>query len=165
MNMSGLHVTTPTDTTIVMTRSFNAPRRLVWDAMTKPELMQQWMFMPPGWAWATCEMDVREGGKYRWAWNGPDGKVAMTISGVHKEVDPPQRIVHTERMEMSQCGPVGELLATLELTEKGGVTHMKMTLAFDSKQARDGALASGMEHGMEAGYKNLDSQFAASLGA
>jgi uncharacterized protein YndB with AHSA1/START domain len=165
-----LRVATPTDTTIVMTRTFDAPRRLVWEAMTKPELVRRWMFYPPGWSWATCEMNVRVGGEFHWAWNGPDGQLAMTIRGVHREVDPPSRIVHTERMEMAPgagpCAPGDgspepwELLVTLELTDQGGVTAMKMTLAFGSKQARDAALASGMEQGMEAGYTNLDALLA-----
>ncbi len=161
-----LNVTTPTDLEIVMTREFDAPRQLVWDAMTRPELMRRWMFMPPGWTWAECEMDVRVGGKFRWAWNGHDGAIAMTISGEHREVNPPAKIVHTERMEMgpgqSDCGPscdnneVWELLSTLELTEVAGRTRMRMTLLFPSKQARDAAVASGMEHGMAAGYDSLD---------
>jgi len=163
--LSMLQVATPTDTTIVMTRTFEAPRRLVWEAMTNATLVQKWMFCPPGWSWATCEMDVRVGGVYRWEWNGPDGQIALTIHGVHREVDPPRRIVHTERMEMApgaggcpgdESAEPWELLATLELTEESGVTLMTMTLSFGSKQARDMALASGMEHGMEAGYKNLD---------
>lgn len=166
MITAGLKVATPTDTTIVMTRSFNAPRHMVWDAMTTPDLVQRWMFCPPGWSWAECEMDVRVGGEYRWAWNGPDGRIALTIWGVHREVNPPSRIVHTERMEMGPgavgCGSEGgsaepwELLATLELAERSGVTSMTMTLAFGSKEARDGALASGMEQGMEMGYQQLD---------
>lgn len=108
---AGLKVTTPSDLEIVITRSFNAPRPLVWEAMTKPELVRRWMFCPPGWSWAACEMDVRVGGKYRWTWNGPDGRLAMTISGVHREVQPPSRIVHTELMEMAAgagpCAPDG----------------------------------------------------------
>jgi uncharacterized protein YndB with AHSA1/START domain len=170
MTTAGLKVSTPTDTTIVMTRSFNAPRPMVWDAMTKAELVRRWMFCPPGWSWAACEMDVRVGGKYRWEWNGPIGQLALTIRGEHKEVQPPARIVHTELMEMApgagECGPEGgcpepwELVATVELTEKEGVTSMKMTLAFGSKPARDAALASGMEQGMEAGYQGLDAHLA-----
>jgi uncharacterized protein YndB with AHSA1/START domain len=121
-------------------------------------------------------MDVRVGGRYRWDWNGPDGRLALSIFGVHREVNPPARIVHTERMEMGPgagpCGTEGgggseggdggctaepwELLATIELVEKGAVTSMTMTLSFGSKQARDGALASGMEQGMEIGYSQLD---------
>lgn len=161
-----LQVATPTDTTIVMTRKFDAPRRMVWDAMTRADLVRRWMFCPPGWSWATCEMDVRVGGAYRWEWNGPDGDLALTIRGVHREVDPPNKIVHTELMEMAPgagpCAPDGgppepwELVATLELTDTDGGTAMKMTLAFNSRQARDTALASGMEQGMEAGYQQLD---------
>jgi len=161
-----LSVTTPSDLELVMTRVFNAPRRLVWDAMTKPELLKQWMFTPPEWAWAECEMDVRVGGKFRWVWNGPDGQVALSIWGEHREVVPPERIVHTERMEMGpgagDCGPGGEcsepweLLATVELTEQGRQTQLRMTLLFPTKEARDGAAASGMEHGVSAGYDRLD---------
>lgn len=175
MTTAGLTVSTPTDTTIVMTRTFYAPRRLVWEAMTRAELVRRWMFCPPGWSWAKCEMDVRVDGEYCWEWNGPDGKLALTIRGVHREVDPPARIVHTERMEMAPgagpCAPDGgapepwELVATLELSERAGVTTMKMTLLFDSRQARDAALASGMEQGMEAGYRNLDAYLASGAAA
>ncbi len=166
MITTGLKVATPSDTTIVMTRSFNAPRQLVWNAMTDPALVKRWMFCPPGWSWATCEMDVRAGGAYRWAWNGPDDRLALSIWGVYREVTPPARIVHTERMEMGpgggECGETGgcpapwELICSLELSEQVGVTRMTMTLAFGSKQARDAALQSGMERGMEAGYVQLD---------
>ncbi len=161
-----LQVTTPTDLEIVMTRTFDAPRRLVWDAMTRPELLRRWMFVPPGWKWAECEMDVRVGGKFRWAWNGPDGKPALTIRGEHREVSPPARIVHTERMEMGPgaggCGSDGEaadaseLVVTLELTEQGGRTHLKMTVLCPSREVRDSVIASGMEQGVAAGYDTLD---------
>lgn len=160
MNPKGLQVSTPTDTTIVLTRSFNAPRRLVWEAMTEPAKVRRWMFAPPGWTMATCEGEPRVGGTFRMAWNDENGNPSLLIHGVNKEVILHERIVHTEIMEMGCGGPIGELLATIELTEKGSVTHMRMTLAFDSKEARDGALASGMEHGMEAGYKQLDAMLA-----
>lgn len=172
MKPVGLKVTTPSDLEIVMTRSFNAPRERVWDAMTRPDLMQRWMFTPPDWSWTRCDMDVRVGGEFHWEWAG-GGNHAMTISGVHKEVVPPAKIVHTERMVMGPgagpCGPEGgsvdpwELLATIELTESHGQTHLKMTLLFPSKQARDGALASGMEHGVSIGYDRLDEIFAAHM--
>ncbi len=156
---ASLAVSTPTDTRIVMTRSFNAPRHLVWKAMTDPEMLPRWMFAPPGWTMTTCEGDVREGGAYRWAWTDETGQQALLIHGVYKEVTPPERIVHTEIMEMGCGGPIGELLASIDLTESGGITRMRMTLDFDTKEARDGALASGMEHGMEIGYKQLDAMF------
>lgn len=158
---SSLRVETPTDTTIVMTRSFRAPRELVWKAMTDPEWIPRWIFAPPGWTMTTCEGEPRVGGRYRWAWNDEHGNPALAIHGEFTEVSPPHRLTHTETMEMGACGIVGTLLATIELTEEAGVTHMKMTLTFDSRQARDGALASGMERGMEAGYRNLDALLAA----
>jgi uncharacterized protein YndB with AHSA1/START domain len=166
-----LQVLTPTDREIVMTRNFDAPRHLVWNAMTRPELIRQWMFTPQDWAWADCEMDVRVGGKFRWAWNGPDGRLALSIWGEHREVSPPVRIVHTECMQMGPgAGGPGsdganaepwELLATLELTEHKGQTLLRMTLLFPSKEARDGALASGMERGVSAGYDRLDQKLPA----
>jgi len=167
-----LKVTTPSDLEIVMTREFDAPRRLVWDAMTRPELVRRWMFVPPGWSWASCEMDVRVGGRFRWVWNGADGQWAMTISGEHREVQPPARIVHTELMEMGpgaggcggSCedgGEPWELLATIDLTETSGRTRLRMTLLFPTKQGRDAALASGMEQGVSAGYDRLDELLAA----
>ncbi|MCK6483352.1 MAG: SRPBCC family protein [Phycisphaerae bacterium] len=162
-----LKVTTPNDLQIVMMRAFDAPRRLMWDAMTKPDLLRRWMFCPPGWAWAECEVDVRVGGRFRWAWNGPDGRLALSISGEHREVPPPARIVHTERMEMgpgagaggaAECGggEPGGVLVTLELAEQGGQTQLTMTISCPTKHVRDAMLASGMEHGVEAGYQQLD---------
>jgi uncharacterized protein YndB with AHSA1/START domain len=168
-----LKVTTPSDHEIVMTRSFNAPRELVWDAMTTPDLVKRWMFTPPGWTWSVCEMDVRVGGNYRWEWNGPDGRMGLAIWGVHREVQAPAKLVHSERMEMGpgagECGggeaaEPWELLATLELTERDGQTHLRMTLLFPNKEARDMALASGMEHGVSAGYDTLDSILSGSPG-
>lgn len=161
-----LAVTTPNDLQIVITRAFDAPRRLVWDAMTRPDLVRRWMFCPPGWSWAECEMDVRAAGKFRWAWNGPDGRRALSISGEHREVTPPAKIVHTERMEMGPgvagCGPErasaepDTVLVTLELDEQGRQTRMKMTISCPTKEVRDAMLASGMDQGMEAGYQQLD---------
>jgi uncharacterized protein YndB with AHSA1/START domain len=168
-----LNVSTPNDLEIVMTRDFDAPRELVWDAMTRPEIVRRWMFTPPGWTWAKCEMDVRVGGTFCWAWNGPEGTIALTIWGEHREVTPPHRMVHTERMTMgpgegtgggsSECDEAWELLATLELFEDTGRTSMRMTLLFPSKDARDAALASGMEHGMSAGYDKMDDLLASGV--
>lgn len=166
-NSGQLTVTTPSDTEIVMTRDFAAPRHLVWRAMVEPDLLRRWMFTPQGWAMTVCECDVRVGGAFHWAWAGPDGKTALTITGIYREVKHPERIVHTERMAMgepppgSNCpeGELGELLATLTLHETTGKTTLRMLLAFDTKEARDGALQSGMEHGVAAGYNQLDEMF------
>jgi uncharacterized protein YndB with AHSA1/START domain len=108
-----------------------------------------------------CEGDAEVGGSFRWAWNGPDGKPALAIWGVNREVLPLEKIVHTENMEVGDGVPVGELLATVILTERDGKTTLHMTLLFPSKDARDGALASGMERGVAAGYDRLDEILAA----
>jgi uncharacterized protein YndB with AHSA1/START domain len=152
--------TTPSDREIVVTRRFNAPRQLVWDTMTQTELKKRWMTGPPGWVMTTAEADPRPGGTFRAVWSGPNGE-ALTMSGEYREVTPPERCVRTERFEMAGGPPMGEQLATLVLTAEGGTTLMTLTLEYASKEARDGAAASGMEHGMAASYARLDEILAA----
>jgi uncharacterized protein YndB with AHSA1/START domain len=150
-----LKVTTPTDREIVLTRSFDAPRRFVWNAMSKPELLKRWLFGPPGWTMTVCDDDARVGGTFHWAWSGPGGE-AMSMRGVYREVVPPERIVRTESFEFGCDAQMGEQLATLVLTEAGGKTTLTLTVLYPSKEARDGAIASGMEKGVGAGYDRLD---------
>jgi len=151
-----LRITTPTDLEIVITRAFDAPRRLVWQAMTRPELIRRWLFLPPDWTMTRCEEDVRAGGVYRWEWAGPDGKTAMAMGGVYREVVPHERLVRTEKFEFGCQPQAGEQLGTLEFIEQRGGTLVKITVAYQSRQARDAALASGMEQGMAAGYDKLE---------
>src|SRR5262245_41312238 len=150
-----LKVTTPTDREIVVTRAFDAPRRLVWDAMAKPELLKRWLFGPPGWSWVSCEDDLRAGGAFRWAWRGPNGE-QMAMHGTYREVVPPERIVRTEAFDFGCPSQAGEQLAKLVLTEQGGKTTLTITVLYPSKEARDGVIASGMDKGMAAGYDRLD---------
>ncbi len=159
--LEGLKVTTPSDTEILITRQLNAGRRLVWDAMTRPDLIRRWLFLPPGYSMAACEEDVRPGGTYRWAWNGPDGKLTMSMSGAYREVVPYERSVRTERFDIAGAPAGSEQIVTLTLSEQGGVTNMSIRVTHSSKANRDAALASGMEQGMSAGYANLDALLAA----
>ena len=155
-----LSITTPSDLTILITRTFNAPRALVWEAMSKPELIRQWLFGPPGWTMTVCEDDARVGGQFRWAWSGPDG-AGMSMHGTYREVLPPEKMVRTEVFDTG-CDPQGgEQLATLVLTEEGSRTELNLTVLYPSKEARDGALASGMEHGVKAGYDRLEEMLSA----
>ncbi|MGE0479620.1 MAG: SRPBCC family protein [Phycisphaerae bacterium] len=155
-NPGTMNVTTPSDLEIVITRAFDAPRRLVWKAMTTPELIRQWLFLPPGWKMTRCEEDVRVGGSYRWEWAGPDGRIAMAMGGVYREVVPQQRLVRTEKFEFGCQPQAGEQLGTMEFVEQGGGTLVTITVVYPSKDARDAALASGMERGMSAGYDKLE---------
>lgn len=128
-----LQVTTPSDREIAMTRVFDAPRRLVWDALTKPELLKRWFYGPPGWTLAVCEMDLRVGGAYRWVWSGPNG-APMGVRGVYREIVRPERIVASEKFDESWYP--GEALDTTVLTEHAGKTTLTLTVLYESKEAR-----------------------------
>jgi uncharacterized protein YndB with AHSA1/START domain len=155
-----LEVTTPSDREVLITRSFDAPRRLVWDAWTKPELLKKWLHGWDDWRLDVCEMDLRPGGAIRWVWRGPNGE-EMGLRGVYREIVPPERIVHTEIFDEDWTG--GETLVTLVLTERGGRTTTALTVLYSSREARDGALKTGMTEGMEVGYERLE-KLIASMG-
>ena len=161
--VGSLTVSTPTDCEVVMTRAFDAPRHLVWNAMTRPELLKRWLFGPPGWEMVACEDDLRVGGKFRWAWRGPDGQ-EMALRGVYREVVPPERVVRTESFEFGCEAQAGEQLGTLVLTEQDGKTLITLTVLYPSKEARDATIASGMEHGVAAGYDRLEEMLAQGRG-
>jgi len=150
-----LKVSTPTDREIVLTRVFDAPRQLVWNALTRPELLKRWLFGPEGWTMTVCDDDVRVGGAFHYAWSGPGG-AAMSLRGVYREVVRPERLVRTESFEFGCDSQAGEQLATLVLAEEDNKTCLTLTILYPSTEARDGTLASGMEHGVGAGYDRLD---------
>lgn len=151
-NTGTLKVTTPTDREIAMTRVFDAPRRLVFDAWTKPELLKRWLGVFGGWSLEVCEIDPKMGGAYRFVWRGPDGS-RMGMRGVYREVVPPERLVATESFD-DPWYP-GEALDTTVLVEQGGKTTLTTTVLYESREARDIALRSDMEHGVAASYDNL----------
>ena len=160
MHPKALQITTPTDSTIVLIRAFNAPRRLVWEAMLTPDRMRRWMLPPPGWTMTVCECEPRVGGALTLVWKSEEADPAMTLHGVFTEVILHQRIVHTETMVLGSGQTIGTLVETHEFAEEGGVTTMRITQAYASKEARDGAMASGMDQGLEAGYQRLDEMLA-----
>ena len=160
MSPTGLQISTPTDTTIVLTRTFNAPRRLVWEAMTDSVKMRRWMLAPPGWTLAVCECEARVGGALKLAWKNEEADPFMTLQGVFTEATSPERATHTETMALGSGQTVGSLVEKHEFAEQGGVTAMRITQTYDSKEARDGAIASGMDQGMEACYLQLDAVLA-----
>lgn len=138
---------------IVIIRSFDAPRRLVFEALTRPELLQRWLGVFGGWSMAECEVDLRVGGGYRYLWKGPDG-ATMGMRGTFREIQPPERIVNTEKFD--EPWYPGEAIGTAVLTEHAGRTTLTTTVRYDSREIRDGALKSGMEQGITAGYAALD---------
>lgn len=145
-------VTLPDDTSIRVTRVFDAPRTLIFDCHTKPELLKTWLLGPPGWTMPVCEVDLRVGGKYRNLWRSEADGSEFAIGGVFQEIAAPELLVTLEHME----GMEGNALNRLELEETGGRTTMVVTMQFATKEARDGVLASGMTDGMAQSYDRLE---------
>jgi uncharacterized protein YndB with AHSA1/START domain len=171
-----LTVTPRGEREVAITREFDAPRHLVFEALTTPELLRRWMLGPPGWAMTECEIDARVGGAYRYAWRHTDGSV-IGIRGVCKEVVPPELLVATERFDvpwferargeqdamfLDQIRPglerfdPGETVVSQRLAERSAKTTLNMTIRYDSQETRDMVLKTAMAMGMEAGYGRLD---------
>jgi len=147
-----LEITTPSDREIAMTRTFDGPRRLVFDAFTRPELIKRWLGVRAGWTMPVCEVDLRVGGKYRYVWRGPKGN-DMGMGGVFREIVAPERIVATEKFDDSWYA--GEAVDTTVFAETGGRTTVTMTVRYESKEARDGVLATPMATGVAESYDKL----------
>ncbi len=148
-NTGTLKVTTPTDREVVLTRVFDAPRRLVFDAFSKPELLKRW-FGPRGWSLVICEVDLKVGGSFRFVLRGPDGS-DMGMRGVYREIAPPERSAHVESFDDYP----GESLVTSVLVEQGGKTTLTATVLYPSQEIRDAVIKSGMEHGAAESYDKL----------
>ena len=152
--MSGtgtLTVTTPTDREIVLTRAFDAPRRLVFDALTRPALLRRW-FGARGWNLVVCEVDLRVGGAWRFVSRGPDG-TDMGHGGVYREILPPRRLVYTELYD-DQSYP-GASLVTHVLAEHDGRTTLTSTVLYATREGRDTVLSYPMERGVGEAYDRL----------
>jgi uncharacterized protein YndB with AHSA1/START domain len=153
MSTEALKVTTPSDREIAMTRVFDAPRSLVFEANTKAELLKRWLGMQNGWSLAVCEIDLKVGGSYRYIWrkaNQPE----MGMGGVYREIVPNERIVATEKFDDPWYE--GEAINTVTFVEQDGKTTLTMTLLYSSKETRDNVLKSPMETGVAASFNKLE---------
>lgn len=148
-NTGTLKVTTPSDCEIVLTRVFDAPRQMVFDAFSKPELLRRW-FGPRGWSLDVCEVDLKVGGGFRFVLKGPDGRT-MGMRGVYREIAPPERSVHMESFDDFP----GESQVTTLMVEQDGQTTMTATILYPSQEVRDAVIRSGMEHGAAETYDKL----------
>jgi uncharacterized protein YndB with AHSA1/START domain len=142
------------DRELVVTRTFNAPAHIVFDAWTKPELLKRW-WAPKSYGVSLfeCESDLRVGGTYRYAF-GRDPKNPEVFSGRYVEVNSPSRLVLTQVYE--RMSDAGEAVVTAAFEESQGRTRLTLHQVFPSKEALDGALASGMESGMRVTLDQLD---------
>ena len=157
-NTGSLRVTLPSDREVVLTRVFDAPRHLVYDALTRPELLKRW-FGPRDWSLTVCDVDLRVGGAWRFVLSGPDGQ-EMGMSGVYRELAPPDRTVRTEVFDDYP----GEAVVTTVLVEHDGKTTLTDTVLSPSKEIRDAVLQSGMEDGAAETYDRLAELLASTAG-
>jgi uncharacterized protein YndB with AHSA1/START domain len=152
-NSDTFKVSTPSDCEIHMTRLFDAPRQLVFDAMTQPQHVRRWWgCLSEGHSVTTCEIDLRVGGAWKFVHRGPDGEYPA-FYGVYKEIDAPGRLVYTEIFEPY---PDGESLVTQTLTEENGKTRLDITARYESLAVRDMVLKTGMEKGAAISYDRLE---------
>jgi uncharacterized protein YndB with AHSA1/START domain len=145
-----LAVTPRSDREVVLTRVFDAPRRLVFEAFTKPEHVARW-YGPHGSTCPVCEIDLRVGGSYRYVSRSTDG-VEFGVRGTYREITPPERLVCTETFD---AYPDSEAVITMTLEEHEGMTTLSAAIAYPSAAVRDAVLASGMERGAGETYDRL----------
>ena len=158
-NSDTFNVSTPSDREITLTRLFDAPRHLVWEAMSKPEHVRRWWgILDERYSVPVCEIDFRPGGKWRFVGRGPEGDYPA-FYGEYREIDAPGRVVFTEFFEPF---PDGGSVVTSELTEEGGKTRLTVTCEYPSKDVRDMVLGTGMAKGAALSYDRLE-EIAASL--
>jgi uncharacterized protein YndB with AHSA1/START domain len=143
----------PSEREFTLTRTFDAPRRLVFDAYTRPEMIRKWLFGPAEWPMVVCEIDLRVGGKLRYVWRNKE-RGDMGMSGVFREVAVPERLVHTELFDEDWTG--GETLLTTTFVETNGRTTVASTVRYSSQAARDAALETPMVEGWSQGHDRLD---------
>lgn len=147
----GLTITLPSDLEIVMTREFDAPRRLVFEAFTRPEHLKRW-WGPRYLTLTVCEVDLRPGGAWRFVQRTPDGQ-EFGFRGVYQEIVPPVRLAYTFIFEPM---PEHDAVVTVVLEERNGKTTLTETTRHKTRDGRDGHLNSGMEEGSTDSFNRLD---------
>lgn len=165
MQTATAELTTPSEREIVLTRVFDAPRSLVFDAATKPELLKRWL-TAPGRSMTVCEVNLKVGGAYRFVWSDSgktgSGKKDVGMRGVYREILPPERVVRTEAWEDWDAG---ETLVTTVLLEECGRTRLTITVLFPSQEVRDAVLNSGIRQGAAENFDKLAEVLASQTGS
>jgi uncharacterized protein YndB with AHSA1/START domain len=152
-------VTTPSDLEVRVVRRFKASAERVFAAYTQPDLLKRWLLGPPGWSMPGCDVDLREGGAYRYLWRMDNGSAEFGAEGVYLEVAAPHRIVQTQRMFGAPAGPMAqEVRCIVEFNDEAEGSVMTTTILCPSKENRDAALATGMARGMEQSYARLEAE-------
>jgi len=161
-NSESFRMTTPSDLEIRLTRLFDAPRALVFEAMHTPEHVKQWWgCLAQGYSVPVCEIDLRPGGAWRFVNRLPNGK-EVAFHGVYREIARPERVVNTEIFEEY---PDVESLVTTVLTEERGKTRLTVTARYPSPEVREIVLKSGMDRGAALSYDRLEEVAATLIGS
>jgi uncharacterized protein YndB with AHSA1/START domain len=151
-NSDSFKATTPSDREIVLTRLFDAPRRLVFEAMSRPEHVRRWWgILDDRYSVTVCEIDLRVGGAWRFVGRGPQGEFGF--HGVYREIAAPHRVVFTEIFDPF---PNVESVVTSVMTEEHGKTRLTVTVLYASPDVRDTVLNTGMAHGAAISYDRLE---------
>jgi uncharacterized protein YndB with AHSA1/START domain len=151
-NRDSFQVSTPSEQEIRMTRLFDAPRQLVFEAMTKPEHVKQWWGrLGEGYSVPVCEIDLRPGGKWRFVNRHPQGEAVFY--GEYREINPPSRVVFTEIYEPF---PESVSVVTALLSDEAGKTRFTATVRYPSREVRDMVMGTGMAHGAGISYDRLE---------
>lgn len=143
---------------ILLTRHFDAPPNLVFDAYTKPELLRRWLGVRAGWVLAVCEVDLRVGGRYRWVWRNQAKGVDMGCGGTYLEIVAGEKLVCTERFDTPWYP--GEARNTVHFEAAGTGTFLRTVLRYESRESRDLVLQSPMDRGLNESYQMLDTVLA-----
>jgi uncharacterized protein YndB with AHSA1/START domain len=145
-----VQVSRPSDKETAITTTFDAPRKLIFDALTRPDLLKRW-YAPEGWTLAACDIDLKAGGAYRMVWRRPSG-TELAMQGVYREVKASERLIRTALFEPAWSG--GGQVETTVLRELAGKTSVIVTVLYESSQARDSDAASA-EHGATGSFARL----------
>jgi uncharacterized protein YndB with AHSA1/START domain len=144
-------VTLPSDTEILITREFDAPKHLVWKAYTTPELIKRWWGGGHGTV-TSAEVDLRVGGSWRYVLTANEG-FEVGFHGEFREIEAPERLVNTEVYEGA---PEGMGVITTTLTESGGRTTLTQRCDYGDRKVRDAVIDSGMEGGMQESFDEME---------
>ena len=154
-------LTFPSDTEILITRDFAAPKHLVYRAVTTPELVKRWWNAKRGEV-TLAEIDLREGGKWRYVMSTPQG-FEVAFHGEYREIVPNERVVTTEAFEGAPDPDRNATVNTMTLTDNDGGTTLTVLIQCPSSEVRDAIIQSGMEEGLQDAYDLLE-EVAVSLG-
>lgn len=156
-HIGGLKLATPSTLELQLMRFFKAPRSLVFDCWTRPEMIRRWLTGPEGWTMSVCTVDLKPGGQYRYEWRHRDGPT-MGLTGTFIAIAAPDSLVSEERFDEDWTG--GATHNRIDFSDDADGTLYTHTIRYTSEAARDAAMRTGMADGMEAGFAHLDAVLA-----